>query len=263
MEREILYYLDHLRRDGRKENTINAYLADLRHFCAFLREGDTPILRWEDVGEEAMTRYLHALAQAGRSPATLTRRRAVLSRFLHFLGNPPAPGLPALPPGTLHTPPRPSALLTPEEVAALFAHASSSAPLFAQRDRALLELLYDTGARISALTGLNVADVHLERREIFLAESRQATPIGPSAAAALADYLAEGRGLLVARATRSDQTGGALFLNHLGRRLTRQGAWLIVSTCAAACGIEKSVTPRSLRRSREEHTIQESSLYLY
>lgn len=263
MEREIFRYLEQLQRDGRKENTLNAYLVDLRHFCAFLREGIPPILRWEQVGEETMTRYLHTLAQAGRSRATLTRRRTVLSRFLHFLGNPPPSGLPALPPGTGWIAQNASNSLSPDEVAALFAQASSSAPPFAQRDRALLELLYDTGARISTLTGLNVADIHLPRREVLLAGSGRPLPIGPSAAAALTDYLAEARGLLLARATRSDQAEGALFLNHLGRRLTRQGGWLIVRTCAAACSIEKSVSPRSLRRSRKDNAIQGSALYLY
>lgn len=272
MEQAISAFLAQLQSEGRTANTLSAYAGDLRHFCAYLHRTAPAVDRWFQVGEAELTGYFASLARAGRSPATLARRRVALGRFLRFLGTETGGHLPAFPQtGQANTaadePDTSSAVLTAPEVAAFFDGLDRLGGPFARRDRALLKLLWDTGLTISALVGLDVADVALAERELLLpaktGKPPARIPLSAAGAAALADYLSGERKGLLSRTERVGADQNALFLNHRGRRLTRQGGWLIVSQCAAACGIDKPVSPRSLRRSREEQTVQSSSLYLY
>ena len=125
------------------------------------------------------------------------------------------------------------------------------------RDRALLEFLYGTGARVSEVVGLDVDDVDTEARMVLLdgkGGKQRLVPVGSYAAKALDNYLVRLRPTLAARA-KAGKGAGALFLNARGGRLTRQGAWLILSAAADRAGIAGRVTPHTLRHCFATHLL--------
>lgn len=123
------------------------------------------------------------------------------------------------------------------------------------RDRALLELLYSTGARISEMVGLDVDDIDAEQRCVVLhgkGGKQRLVPVGRPALAAVDAYLVRGRPTLAARGKGS---GGALFLNARGGRLSRQSAWQVLQTAAERAGIGATVSPHTLRHSFATHLL--------
>ena len=131
----------------------------------------------------------------------------------------------------------------------------------ALRDRALFEFLYGTGARVSEAVALDVDDVDREARMVLLdgkGGKQRLVPVGSYACAALDDYLVRLRPALAARGARSSGgagAGGALFLNARGGRLTRQGAWLVLSAAAERAGLGGRVSPHTLRHSFATHLL--------
>ncbi|WP_280366590.1 tyrosine-type recombinase/integrase, partial [Nocardia abscessus] len=123
------------------------------------------------------------------------------------------------------------------------------------RDRALLELLYSTGARISETVGLDLDDLDVEERAVVLrgkGGKQRLVPIGRPALTAVDAYLVRGRPVLAAR---GKGTGGALFLNARGTRLSRQSAWRVLHTAAERAGIAAAVSPHTLRHSFATHLL--------
>ncbi|KPC99385.1 Tyrosine recombinase XerD [Geobacillus sp. BCO2] len=146
-------------------------------------------------------------------------------------------------------------VLSVEEVEALLAAPQVSTP-FGLRDKAMLELLYATGMRVSELVQLNLSDVHLTMgfvRCYGKGRKERIVPIGRMAIEALAHYLEHGRPQLVNPRRRATE---ALFLNHYGQRLTRQGFWKILKRLAKEAGIEKELTPHTLRHSFATHLLE-------
>ncbi|WP_280501963.1 tyrosine-type recombinase/integrase, partial [Nocardia farcinica] len=127
----------------------------------------------------------------------------------------------------------------------------------ALRDRALLEPLYSTGARISEVIGLDVDDLDTAERAVLLrgkGGKQRIVPIGRPALAAVDAYLVRGRPALAA-AGKGVSTGGALFLNARGGRLSRQSAWQVLQTAAERAGIGAAVSPHTLRHSFATHLL--------
>ena len=123
----------------------------------------------------------------------------------------------------------------------------------ALRDQALMETLYATGVRVTELVNLNVSDVDLAARTIACAaggKRNRLSPIYPRAVVVLEHYLSAGRPHLVVEPNET-----ALFLNHRGQRLTRQGLWLIIKRYVREVGIQQTVTPHTLRHSFAAHLI--------
>jgi integrase/recombinase XerD len=235
--------------------------ADVASYVARLREGDEdhPPLAASSAGRAmAAVRGLHAyLFAQGLAPADPARpitppappRRlpkaisiAEVEQLLDAAGPAPVPGTPEIslvPPSS----PTPSAPLTPSDPRLI-------------RDRALLEFLYATGARISEATGLDVDDLELAGEPAVLLDGKggkqRIVPLGRYAAAALDAYLVRGRPALAAAARRS--VAPALFLNARGGRLTRQGAWGVLKTAAARAGVP-GVSPHTLRHSFATHLL--------
>ena len=232
----------------RAPKTVEAYRRDLTALSAWL---DGPI---SDVKTEQLEQYLAELRAAGLSPATISRRvAAVRSFFRHqtLLGvraDNPAAELDL--PRRRRTLPR---TLSPAEAERLMEAASGTTPR-ALRDRALVELLYGGGLRVSEAVGLQKASVDLEGRLVRCVgkgSKERVVPIGRQAVQALRRYLARGRPFLDSRHRLE------LFLNAKGGGLTRAGAFLILRRLAAKAGLEpERVHPHLLRHSFATHLLE-------
>jgi integrase/recombinase XerD len=241
---------------GRSPNTIAAYRRDLNAYWAYLAKRKVAL---EDVAEEDIERYVVAQRADGKA-ATSIARALVAVRSLHrFLAeegrierNPAADvESPKVPMGL----PKP---LSEAEVESLLASVVGSSPV-ERRDRAILEVLYGTGIRISELVGLSLGDVDLTDRvmRVFGKGSHErVVPIGRMAADALSEWLApSGRGALVPDRWARRGDAEAVFLNARGGRLSRQGAWGIVRTYADRVGLGDRLSPHVLRHSCATHML--------
>ncbi len=241
---------------GRSPNTLAAYRHDLNAYAGFLAaRGLTPV----DVTGDVVQDYLGYLRDAGRAPSSVARALVsvrALHRFLaergQVAGNPAGGvGPPRVPAGA----PR---VLSEHEVAALLA-AVVGDDCMARRDRAILEVLYACGLRVSELVGLSLGDVDLDGarlRGIGPGARRRTVPIGRAAADALASWLAPpGRGALVPVRWARHGDAEAVFLNARGGRLSRQGAWRVVHQYGERVGMAGALTPNVLRHSCAAHML--------
>jgi integrase/recombinase XerD len=241
---------------GRARNTLAAYRADLRGFVTWLHERGVDI---GDVVEADVAAYVAHLRHDGRAPSTVKRSLVSVRSYYRFqaleggaVGDPAADvEVPRVPRGV------PKAL-SEKEVARLIAAVTGGGPLD-RRDRAILEVLYGTGVRISELVGLSLGDVDLESRLLRAfgkGSKERIVPIGRFAAEALGAWLGPGGRdeLEPARwARRGDQE--AVLLNTRGGRLSRQGAWGIVRRYGDRVGLGDRLTPHVLRHSCATHML--------
>src|SRR5690606_24056646 len=245
---EFLAYLDVER--GLAANTLESYGRDLAHFNAFLQEQQQSL---SQIDEQTITSYLSTLQREGRSPATIARRSAALKSFFQYLVR--EDRIQSDPTANLESPKPPKRLphvLTVEEIERLLAQPDTSRPA-GLRDRAMLELLYATGLRVSELVTLDVNHVNLDRgyiRCMGKGSRERMVPLGSMASVAVAAYLAKGRNALI-----RDPGVKALFVNQHGRRLTRQGFWKILKKYADQAGLETKITPHTLRHSFATHLL--------
>jgi len=252
MEERIERFLAALGRDrGFSPNTVSAYRNDLTQFCHFLCEQHA-VQSWAELSETILTNYVLYLRERGYANATVARKVAAVKSFCHYLvecgelRHDPAAELPS--PKVDKFIPR---AITPEQVEALLAQPARERTPEALRDKAMLETLYASGMRVSELTALDVDDLDLEAGQVRCGnkpERQRWVPLSSSAIAALDEYLQLGRPFL-----RQSPTEQALFLNHRGSRLTRQGFWLILKSYAEAAelGGHHTAHPAAhLRRAR-------------
>ena len=241
---------------GRARSTLEAYRRDTRRWCRWLRARG---LALDTVREADVEAYVGHLRQAGLAPATVARA-VVAARSLHrFLADegrlPNDAGAdleaPRVPAGL------PKALSEPEVEALLGAVVGDDA--VARRDRAILEVLYGTGLRISELVGLRLGDLDLESallRAFGKGSKERVVPVGRHAIAALTDWLAPGgRPALAPHQWKRRGDADAVFLNRRGGRLTRQGAWLVVTRWGRVAGLDGKLTPHVLRHSCATHML--------
>jgi integrase/recombinase XerD len=241
---------------GRSRNTVRSYRHDLLAYEARLADrGLAPA----SAGPGDVTDHLEALRDAGASPATLARAASVLRglhRFLVDEGVAPTDPTAELEPAAL--PGRLPKALSEREVAALLGAAAGGDPL-ARRDRALLEVLYATGGRISEVVGLDLADLAPGEGLVRLygkGSKERLVPLGRCAEEALAAWLApEGRGRMAPERWRRRGDAEAVFLNARGGRLGRQGAFGAVRVRARAAGLGDRVSPHVLRHSCATHML--------
>jgi integrase/recombinase XerD len=241
---------------GRSHQTLAAYRTDLRAYQAWLSARGRSLADVDEADIDAFVAHLRGLA---RAPSTV-KRSLVAVRALHrfcalegaIAADPAADvALPRVPRGV------PKAL-TEDEVAALIGAVAGDEPL-ARRDRAILELLYGTGLRISELVGLSLADVDLSDgilRAFGKGGKERLVPVGRFATRAVESWLDPGGRPEVAPerwARRGDAE--ALFLNTRGGRLSRQGAWGIVRKYGDRVGLGARLTPHVLRHSCATHML--------
>ncbi|HEV7871315.1 MAG TPA: site-specific tyrosine recombinase XerD [Modestobacter sp.] len=262
VERVVGGYLDHLTVErGLAANTITSYRRDLRRYADFLAAAGVTGLG--EVGESDVTAFLVALRQGDDDhpplSATSAARAVVAVRGLHRFAL-----LDGLVPADVAAevkPPAPARRLPKaipvESVEALLTAAASMEGPRGLRDRALLELLYGTGARISEAVGLAVDDLDLAAAAVRLAGKggkERVVPVGSYAVRAVEEYLVRARPALAAKG-RSGVRGGALFLNARGGPLSRQSAWSILRDAAERAGIDAELSPHTLRHSFATHLL--------
>jgi len=238
---------------GLAANTLESYGRDLRQYSEFLR-GSARLVSLRDASRANIISYLLQMEKQGKSPATIARRLAALKSFYQFLVRESL--VERDPTANLESPRldrRLPKVLSVGEVETLLAQPKLSAP-GGLRDKAMLEVLYATGIRVSELVSLKISDVNLEMRYVKClgkGSKERLVPIGTIACRAVADYLTRGRPKMV-----KDHSERSLFVNHHGRKMTRQGFWKIVKKYAAQAGIKKSITPHTLRHSFATHLLE-------
>lgn len=265
METQIQGYLDHLTIErGVAANTLSSYRRDLRRYVEHLTQHGIDDLA--KVAETDVSDFLVALrrgdpdAGVAALSAVSAARAVVAVRGLHRFAA--AEGLTELDVARAVRPPTPSRRLPKslsfDEVLALLEAAGGESeadgPL-TLRNRALLELLYSTGARISEAVGLDVDDIDTHARSVLLhgkGGKQRLVPIGRPAVSALDAYLVRGRPDLA----RRGRGISAIFLNARGGRLSRQSAWQVLQDAAARAGITSAVSPHTLRHSFATHLIE-------
>ena len=269
LERDLEEYLTALTQEKRySRNTIAAYRNDLGQFIDHVVGVDAaPEGEWSMLSGSLLEDYAQRLKDtklrdsAGRekqvATSTVARKIAALKSFFRYLvkrgkiESDPAQGL-----NTPKVAKRLPRTLSSQDVERLLAAPSSSNQPKALRDRALLELLYATGMRVSELVSLNLADVNEVSKEVTVRNDRgdkeRHIPVPDRALEALHSYLKHGRPNLAKNSTDH----AALFLNHRGQKLTRQGMWLIIKAYAGQAGIPFEVTPHTLRHSFAAHMLE-------
>ncbi len=237
---------------GYSGNTLAAYRNDLEQFAqAMEAEG---ISSWEQVNQDVIIDYIMSLREREYASSTVARKIAALKSFFHFLA---AEEIisddPTLNLDSPKVKKRLPVTLSYEEVERLLEAPKGSSPK-AIRDKALLELLYATGMRVTELVSLDLEDINLASGTVRVTQGKgskeRIIPIHSRAVEALREYLAKARRMLL-----KSPDERALFLNHRGERLTRQGLWLIIKQYVREAGIKTEVTPHTLRHSFATHLL--------
>ncbi len=237
---------------GLSRNTLEAYARDLHGYLAFLAERGISSLRESSVDQ--IMGYFKLLRQKGLSARSAARALSALRGFHKFLLQ--DGGISQNPLRRLRAPkvvPRLPGVMTFQEVEDLLRQPDPAQPL-GNRDRAMLELLYATGLRVSELVHLSVNDVNLEVgyvRTKGKGARERIVPIGRAAGEALKGYLEGPR-----RSWALRFSNPTLFLGRRGRQITRQGFWKILRRHARAAGITKRITPHTLRHSFATHLLE-------
>ena len=254
MQESVDRFLSYLTVErGVSLNTIAAYKNDLVQLLDFV-ESETSATGWERVDAPSLTGYALHLHERGYSDSTRARKLASAKSFFSFQLEEGA--ITRDPTENLSSPRMGRSLpdtLTVEEVDTLLSAPNGESPADL-RDRAMLELLYATGMRVGELVSLDLGDVDLEQsfvRCFGKGAKERLVPIHSQAIDAMRAYLADGRPGIVKR-----HSAQAAFLNLRGSRLGRQGFWLILKRLAARCGIERKITPHTLRHSFATHLLR-------
>jgi integrase/recombinase XerD len=263
MEEQVLAFLDYLEKEyNHSDNTIAAYKNDLSQFLEFVQhDRGTGLNNWSEVSESNLQNYLNYMRQ--RKPkayatSTIARKVAALKSFFNYLStNNLIEENPAREIDSPKVKKRLPQTLTVEDVDRLLQAPAGDESPKNLRDMALLNVLYSTGMRVTEVVSLQLEDVNL--RESYLRppgrqrDVRQ-IPFDPPTHDSLETYIESGRPHLV----KADQEQ-ALFLNHRGQQLTRQGLWLIIKGYAEEAGLAAEVTPHTLRHSFAVHKLMKGS----
>lgn len=233
-------------------NTVCSYLRDIRQFSQWLQANGKPDML--NVIQQNIVDYLAYLQQQGKSAATASRTLASLKNFYSYVvtagfleESPVTPDI-HVDRGEKKLP----QILTGKEVELLLAQPACTDPK-GFRDKAMLEVMYATGIRVTELIDLDVEDVNLELGILKCGADKKlrTIPLYPGALRALTTYIKEIRILMV-----SDPAEKALFVNVGGSRMSRQGFWKILKFYQAKAGIEKEITPHTLRHSFAVHLLE-------
>lgn len=232
-------------------NTVASYIRDIRQFDSYVSQSlDCPV---ERVTTDQLTVYFAWLTNSGKSSATVTRSLASLKGFYSFLVT---SGLMELNPAkTIHlakVEKKLPQILTGREVELLLEQPQCTDPK-GYRDKAMLELLYATGIRVSELIALNVEDVNVAAGFIHCASGGKSRmiPLYPAAVRAIQTYVVQIRPSMIAEPTEE-----ALFVNLSGERMSRQGFWKIIKHYQQTANIQKEITPHTLRHSFAAHLLE-------
>lgn len=253
MEEEINEYLRYLSIErGLSFNTRKSYERDLNRYLYYLKEHE--ITSWQTIDRFVVIQYLETLHAENKASATITRMITSLRKFHQFLRQ--ERYTEQDPMQHIETPKKAQKLpstLSLKEVERLIEAPDTSKSL-GIRDRAILEVMYATGMRVSELVGLKLGDLHLSLglvQTLGKGDKERIIPLGDYAIQWLERYLDEVRPLLVKNPSETH-----VFLNHHGSGLSRQGIWKNLKQLVREAGIYKDVTPHTLRHSFATHLLE-------
>ncbi|MCR5303382.1 MAG: site-specific tyrosine recombinase XerD [Lachnospiraceae bacterium] len=238
-------------RKGASVNTELSYRRDLKKLVAFAK--DKGIDSVSEIDGKCLSDYIDHLGQAGLSASTISRNIASIKTFYHYLLQKElvsedislslkAPKVEKKAPG----------ILTDEQIEALLSAPSGNNPKEI-RDKAMLELLYATGIRVSELITLKVNDLNMQMSLIMCRGSRneRVIPFGREARKALSKYMTETRDQIL-----GDKESEVLFVNMSGEPMSRQGFWKLIKSYSKKAGVDGDITPHTLRHSFAAHLVK-------
>lgn len=249
--RDYIHYLKVER--GLSENTIVSYERDLKRYMLFL--DNQTIASWDDLDRYVILTFLRELTDEKKSAASITRMISSLRKFHQFLKQERYSDVDPM--QHIETPKKAQKLpksLSQDEIVRLL-EAPDTTDKFGIRDRAILEVMYATGLRVSELIGLKMSDLHLSLgliQTIGKGDKERIIPLGDIAIQWIEIYLERSRPKL----SRPGQNDPHLFLNHHGKGFSRQGIWKNLVKHVKTAGIDKEVTPHTLRHSFATHLLE-------
>ncbi len=252
MNKEIAEFLAYLRYERNvSPHTLTGYERDLRQVASFLKDSG---VRWNKAGIMVLRGYLAELHERRLQKSTVARKLAALRSFYEFcirrkwIDENPAKAL-----STPRQEKKVPSFLSEEEASGLLDLPQTGKPL-GQRDKAILELFYATGIRVSELVAIDIGDVHFDERLVRVrgkGKKERLVPFGRLAAESLLSYLKRGRPLLLAEGN----DGQALFLNYRGDRLTVRSIQKMVHRYIMKTAVRRKISPHSLRHSFASHLL--------
>lgn len=250
-DRIMIDYLDYIKEEKKlRKNTLEAYSRDILQFREYLLEHE--IKGYEDTNKTIIITYLMSLQKEGKATSTISRSLASIRCFFQFLlNNNIVKEDPTLNLKSPKTEKKIPSILTIDEVNLLLSQPKSK-NFKETRDKAMLELLYATGLRVSEIISININDIDLELGLLTVKENddnHRVIPIGTLALEALNSYIS-----IYRPKDKSDEE--PLFINYSGNRLSRQGFWKIIKQYTKKANIDKIITPHTLRHSFAVHLIE-------
>ncbi len=249
---ELPLFIDYLKETkNASESTVSSYRCDLKKLESYLREHGVEEV--ENVTSTNLNSYVLYLEKQGLSTATVSRNVASMKAFFHYAYH--SRQIAKDPTDTIKAPhieKKMPGILSMEETVRLLEQPSGSSPK-ELRDKAMLELLYATGMRVTELISLKLVDVNLAMNYVVCRdeEKERVIPFGDNARKALERYLKDGRARLL-----KENESEYLFVNCSGSVMSRQGFWKLIKQYAAKAGIVADITPHTLRHSFAAHLVQ-------
>ena len=250
MIKQLEKYRQYLEKNKFLKNTASAYFSDAVHFVEFTE--NKGIKKVNDIDKKIVTEFVISLEKENKATSTIARNIASVKRFFEYLIS---VGKIDINPAESIKPPKQKKklpeILSPDEISKLL-EAPNGIDEKSVRDRAMLELLYATGSRATELISLDVDDININIGYVRCKKhgDERIVPVGKMALTAMENYLNSVRGSIAQPDER------ALFVNMSGERMTRQGFWKIVKFYAKIAGIEKQITPHTLRHSFAAHLLE-------
>lgn len=231
-------------------NTLQSYIRDIKQYMEYLQSSG--ITGCTNVTPTAYLGYITYLQKMGKAPTSVSRVIASTRSFYRYLCSKKMCDInPVEKVHALKSERKLPQILTGDEIQLLLAQPSGK-DFKGKRDKAMLELLYATGIRVTELVSLDIGDINLEIGYIICKRQtkERIIPIYPRAASALKEYINDERNFML------DESSDALFVNTNGIRLTRQGFWKIIKSYAEKANINKDITPHTLRHSFAAHLLE-------
>ena len=251
MEKQIKLFLEFLKKDKKlSKNTLQSYNRDILQYHKYIDENE---LNYSKITEDDIKKYLKYLKKIGKKPSTISRNLATIRSFYQYLIR--TRKISQDPTSKIKSPKiekRVPSVLTSDEVDLLLEQ-PKDVDLKGTRDKAMLEVAYATGMKVTEIIDLNIEDIDFEEGIVECKNGKKSRviPIGTIAQKALKEYIEDARPILI-----KDNENKALFVNMNGKRLTRQGFWKIVKYYKEKAHINKDITPHILRHSFAIHLLQ-------
>lgn len=251
MEKQIKQFLDFLQNEKRvSNNTLQSYSRDIHQYESYLSQNRINYIK---VDCHKINEYLKHLQDIGKKTSTISRNLASIRSFYQYLIR--IKKIKHDPTENIQSPKvekRVPSVLTSEEVEKLLSQ-PKDVDLKGTRDKAMLEVAYATGMRVTEIISLDAEDVNLEEGFITCKSTNKQRniPLGSISIAALREYINDARPIMI-----KDENEKALFVNVNGKRLTRQGFWKIIKYYKEQAHIDKDITPHVLRHSFATHLLQ-------